>query len=162
MSEIIKALITDRSETDIIRWQMLRDKGYSKMTQAERTEWDAANMKGAYNASDLNRVGEALNYMRDRLAEASYISPYAFTAKTDWTAGNVPTAADLTFYLNCVSQIREAFSRYAATPPTPIDKGSLNYVEANNIEQIIVDVSTLLNNMLDARYFCGDIFSGEI
>lgn len=162
MSEIIKSLVTDRTEGDVLHWRKLRDKGYSAMTEAERGEWDAANMKGAYNVSDLNRVGAALNYMRGVLSEASYISPYAFTAKANWTASDVPTAADLTNYLDYVSQIREAFSRYVSTPPTPPNIGALNYIEANNIEQIIVDVFTLLNNMLSARYYCGDIFSGEV
>lgn len=162
MSEIIKSLITDRSGADFLHWQTLRNKGYAAMTEAERAEWDAGNMKGAYNVSDLNRVGSALNYMRDRLSEASYISPFAFTAKTDWVASDMPTAADLANYLGYVSQIREAFSRYANTPPTPPNIGALNIQEANNIEQIITDVSTLLNNMLSARYFCGDIFSGEV
>lgn len=162
MSELIKSLITDRTEFEYLHWRMLRDKGYAAMTETERTEWDAGTMKGAYNVSDLNRVGAALNYMLERLSEASYISPYAFTAKANWTAADIPTAADLTFYLDCVSQIREAFSVYATTPATPEDIGALNYTEANNIEQIIVDVFTLLNNMLAARFYCGDIFTGEI
>ena len=131
------------------------------MTDAERAEWDAGTLKGAYNVGDLNRVGAALNYMRDCLAEASYISPYAFTARTNWTRGDMPNAADLTHYLNCVSLIREAFSRYDATPPTPKDRGALSWQEANDIEKILVDVYTLLNNMLFARFHCGDIYSGE-
>lgn len=161
MSEIIKSLVTDRVAFDVTRWRQLRDKGYLAMTDAERAEWDAGTLKGAYNVSDLNRVGAALNYMRDRLIEASYIAPNAFTAKTTWAVSDMPTAADLTNYLNYVSQIREAFSRYANTPPVPPDIGALNYIEANNIEQIMVDVFNLLNNMLSARYYCGDIFSGE-
>lgn len=162
MSEIIKSLITDRTEGDVKHWEKLRNKGYAAMTDAERAEWDAGTMKGAYNVSDLNRVGTALNYMCDRLAEASYISPYAFTAKTDWAAADIPTAADLTNYLNYVSQIREAFSRYANTPPTPENIGALDYQDANDIEKILVDVNTLLTNMIAALFYCGDIYSGEV
>jgi hypothetical protein len=162
MSELIKSLVTDRTEYDFLHWQLLRDKGYAAMTEAERTEWNAGTLKGAYNVSDLNRVGAALNYMRDRLAEASYISPYAFTAKTNWARTDMPNSADLTYYLNCVSQIREAFSVYATTPPTPRDRGALSWQEANDIEKIFIDVEKLLNNMLAARFHCGDVFSGEI
>lgn len=158
----LQNLITDRSEYDYLHWRKLRDKGYAAMTETERVEWDTGTLKGAYNVSDLNRVGAALNYMLERLSEASYISPYAFNAKANWAATDMPKAADLTYYLDCVSQIREAFSVYAKTPPTPPNTGALNYIEANNIEQIIVDVFTLLNNMLSARYYCGDVFSGEI
>lgn len=162
MSELIKSLVTDRSAYDFAYWKRLRDKGYAAMTETERADWNAGTLKGAYNVSDLNRVGAALNYMRDRLADASYISPYAFTAKMDWTAADMPSATDLTYYLNCVSQIREAFSVYAATPPTPTDRGALSWQEANDIEKILVDVYTLLTNMIAARFHCGDIYSGEV
>ena len=162
MSELIKSLITDRTAYDFSHWKRLRDKGYAAMTEDERAEWDAGTLKGAYNVYDLNRVGSALNYMRDRLAEASYISPYAFTAKTNWVRSDMPNATDLTYYLDCVSQIREAFSVYVATPPTPQDRGALSWQEANDIEKILFDVDELLKNMLAARFHCGDVFSGEI
>ena len=163
MSFDFKKLVTDRTEADVKRWEMLRDKGFVNMTETERAEWLAGDMKGAYNKGDLNRVGEALNYLRDRLTEAGYISYQTnFTAKTNWTVASIPTAADLTHYLKCVSNIREAMAQFATTPPTPTDTGALNYTEANNIEKILIDVETLINNMLAARYCCGDIFAGEI
>lgn len=156
------SLITDRTLADVVRWRSLRDTGYSNMTEAERAEWDAGNMKGAYNASDLNRVGAALNYLRDRLAEASYLPPSVFTAKTDWTAADIPRAADLTAYLGYVSTIREAMAQFATTPQTPADTGGLDYQEANNIEKILLDVDRLITNMLAARYLCGELYSGEV
>ncbi len=102
-------LITDRTLADYLRWKTLRDKGWANMTEEERTEW-AGDMKGAYNASDLNRVGSALNYLRDRLTAAGYLSGEEFTAKTDWSVKDVPTGADLTYYLKCVSVIRGVLS----------------------------------------------------
>lgn len=133
------------------------------MTDAERAEWLAGKMKGAYNKDDLNRVGQCLNYLRDRLADAGYMSySTTFTAKTNWTISSIPTAEDLTYYLRCVLTIREAMSQFEDTPPAPADTGALNYTEANNIEKILIDVETLINNMLAARYYCGDIFAGEI
>jgi len=159
---MINTLVTDRTAADLARWLDLRNKGYAKMTEAERAEWDAGNMKGAYNVSDLNRVGAALNYLRDRLAEASYLSQVAFVAKTDWTATDVPTASDLFSYLRYVSIIREALAQYATTPATPSYTGGLDYQEANDIERILLDVDMLINNMLAARYYCGELYSGEV
>lgn len=69
MSMIIDTLITDRTAADVARVHELAVKGYAGMTAAELAElaeW-LAGMKGAYNAVDLNRVGTALNYLRDRL-----------------------------------------------------------------------------------------------
>lgn len=131
------------------------------MTSAERTEW-AAGMKGAYKETDLNRVGGALNDLRDRLVEAHYLSPNAFAAKTSWTAGEVPTGADLTHYLFCVSAIRDAMAQFPTTPPTPEDTGGLSIQEANDIEQIALDIDQLIKNMLAARYYSGDLYSGEV
>lgn len=156
-------LITDRTAADLKHWEYLRDKGFANMTEPEKAEWLAGNLKGSYHSADLNRVGAALNYLRDRLNEAGYMSyQTTFTAKTNWTAASIPTAAELTHYLKCVSIIREAMAQYETTPPVPIDTGALNIDEANNIEKILIDVETLINNMLNARFFCGEVYAGEI
>lgn len=163
MSFDFTTLITDRTPDDVKRWEYLRDKGFADMTDAERAEWLAGDMKGAYNKGDLNRVGEALNYLHDRLNAAGYITyNNTFTARTNWTVASIPTAADLTHYLKCVSSIREAMATFATTPPAPTDTGALDYIEANNIELILGDVEILINNMLAARHYSGDLFAGEI
>lgn len=163
MSFDFNTLITDRTAEDVSRWEYLRNKGFANMTEEERAEWLADDMKGAYHKGDLNRVGEALNFLRDKLTKAGYMSyQTTFTAKTNWTVASIPTAADLTHYLKCVSNIREAMTQFATTPTTPTNTGALNFEEANNIEQILIDVETLINNMLAARHYCGDVFAGEI
>lgn len=157
------SLITDRTAADYERFEYLRNKGYANMTAEEKAEWDSGTMKGAYNKADLNRVGECLNYLHSRLAEAGYItSQTTFTAKTNWTITSIPTATDLTYYLFCVSSIRGALSVWKNTPPAPADTGTLSIEESNNIEKIMIDVETLINNMLAARLYCGDIYAGEI
>ena len=159
----IYGLITDRTAEDVSRWLTLRNKGYANMTAEEKAEWNTGQMKGAYNPPyDMNRVGFALNYLRDRLVEARYLKAGVFTAKEDWTAADIPTAADLTNYLKYVSVVREALPRYSTTPPTPVYSGGLNYQEANDIEKILVDVDQLITNMLAARYFSGELYSGEV
>lgn len=152
-------LITDRTTADVARWLELRNKGYERMTEAERAEW-GAGMKGAYNYTDLNRVGAAMNYIRDRLVEAHYMCDVV--SKTDWTAADIPTVADLTAYLDKVACIRETLAQLPTTPATPKNSGGLDYQEANNIEQILLDVDLLITNMLAARYFCGELYSGEV
>lgn len=163
MSVDFTTLVTDRTAADVQRWKSLRDKGFANMTATEQAEWKAGNMKGAYNTGDLNRVGEILNYLHDRLVDANYITyQTTFTARTNWAATSIPTADDLTHYLWCVSVIREAMAQFETTPPAPEDTGALNYTEANNIEKILLDVETLINNMLAARHFCGDVYAGEL
>lgn len=163
MSFDFNTLITDRTAEDVRRWESLRNKGFENMTEEERAEWLADDMKGAYHKGDLNRVGEALNELHNKLLQAGYITyQTTFTAKTNWTVASIPTADDLKHYLKSVGVIREALTQFANTPPTPTNTRALNYEEANNIEKILSDVETLINNMLATRYFCGDIFAGEI
>ena len=154
-------LITDRSANDVARWKELRNKGWSQMTAAERAEW-LAPMKGSYNATDLNRVGAALNYVRNRLVEYAYLPANTVTARADWTVAEIPTREELTKYLGYVSAVRGAFSRLPSTPSVPTDAARLTFREANDIEQIIFDVDLLLTNMVSAWYFSGDLYSGEL
>lgn len=154
-------LITDRTYADYARWRTLRDKGFEDMTETERAEW-SGTMKGAYNYTDLNRVGSVLNCLRDRLTAAGYLGGNEFNAVTNWTAGQIPTAAQFTAYLGAVETIRAAMSRKATTPRTPEDTGSLDIQGANDIESILLDIEELINKMLATRNFCGELYSGEI
>ena len=154
--------ITDRTQHDVLRWRQLRDKGLAKMTAAELAEWFSGTMRGAYNVSDLNRVGLALNVIRDRLAATGYVSPNAYNAKADWETGDTFTASDVAYYLAAVKTVREAVTQYKTTPPAPTDSGALDYVEANNIERILLDVNHIIDNLTAAFFFLGDVQSGEI
>ena len=158
---MLENLITDRTQADFERWRTLRDKGYANMTAEERIEF-AGDMKGAYNASDLNRVGAALNYLRGRLTAAGYIRGDEFSARANWERKEIPTGAQFTAYIKAVETIRAAMSRKATTPQTPADVGGLDIQGANDIEQILLDVEELINNMLAARFFCNELYSGEV
>jgi hypothetical protein len=156
-------LVTDRTASDFAYWLELRNKGFDKMSATEKTRWETGNMKGAYNAGDLTRVGTALNYLRDRLNTCGYITyPMWFEARTDWNDASIPTSTDLTHYLKCVATIREAIAQAPTTPPTPTDTGALNYNEANDIEKILYSTETLINNMIAALFFCNDLYCGEV
>lgn len=158
---MLENLITDRTQADFERWRTLRDKGFAKMTAEERAEF-AGDMKGAYNASDMNRVGGALNYVRDRLTAAGYLFGSEFEARENWAANEIPTAEQLTAYLKAVEVIRAAMSRYATTPATPGNSGGLTISQANDIERILLDVDELITKMRAARYFFNDLYCGEI
>lgn len=158
---MLEHLITDRTQADFERWRTLRDKGFANMTDAEREEF-SGDMKGAYNASDLNRVGAALNYLRGRLTGAGYLRGDEFTARATWAVGEIPTGEQLTYYLKAVETIRAAMSRKETTPQTPADIGALDIQGANDIESILLDIEELINNMLAARHFLGELYSGEI
>ena len=66
------------------------------MTDSEKAEW-SAGMKGAYNATDLNRVVAALNYIASRLNSCG-IRINVFP-KIDWQVADIPSPEQMTAYL---------------------------------------------------------------
>ena len=158
---MLENLITDRTLSDVQRWLYLRNKGYDKMTAAEKTEWNNG-LKGAYNITDLNRVGNALKYLQNRLVEAGYLVGIEFTPKTDWNGTETITTADFAEYINAVATVRGALSRLSTTPPAPPNTGSLDFQGANDIEQILIDVEYLINKMQEKPLYCGELYTGEI
>ena len=152
-------LITDRTAADVERYLTLRNKGFANLTAAEKTEW-LSNMKGAYNYTDLNRVEEAVGYVADKLRERGY--RVDITAGKTWTMTSLPTLSDMNTYLNNIKVIRSAFATLSTTPQAPSTIKGFTYKEANAIEQILIDVDQLLENMMSAWFFSGDLFSGEV
>lgn len=144
MSTIIDTLITDRTQADVERVKALAAKGYAGMTAAELAEW-LAGMKGAYNASDLNRVGTALNYLAVRLASICGKS-ITWTAKTDWTVTDIPADSQAETYRRQIQDIRDALAYPAGTPDAP-QLGRLTYTDANNIERILKLCEDLIVNV---------------
>ena len=152
-------LITDRTQEDVDRVATLAQKGYAALTDDEKTEWDAG-LKGAYNATDLNRVGSAVNYVAGRLNTRGY--NLMVTPKIDWTVTDIPTPDQMKTYLTDVAAIRTAIAVYASTPDVPADMEKLTFAEANDIEKILLDVDALITNMMAAWYYTGDLYSGEV
>lgn len=144
MDTVIDTLITDRTEADVERARGLAAKGFSAMTADERAEW-LAGMKGAYNASDLNRVGTALNYLTARLNPVCGRS-ITWTAKTDWSVTDIATASQAAEYRQQIQDIRDALAYPAGTPDAP-ELNRLTYTGANDIERILVLCEELIVNV---------------
>lgn len=128
----------------------------------DRTAEDVANKtaKGFYNASDLNRVGAAVQYVAERFAAQGYA--VAVSPKTDWLASDIPTASDLETYRQNIATLRAPIAVMKSTPETPETMRFLDYIKANNIEQILLDLDTLLTNAALAWYQSGEIYAGEV
>lgn len=138
------------------------------MTDRTAADVAAQNAKGTYNAADLNRVGEAMNYVADRLRAAGYdphISP-----KTDWKDDDWVDQAAQAVYLGDLAELRKQFAMLESTPEVPPrilatgirTNDGLTYVWANNIEQILLDIDALLTNIAAGWLYSGEIYSGEV
>ena len=142
--------------------------GLHLVTDRTQADVDAGNAKGTYNASDLNRVGAAMNYVADRLRAAGYdphISP-----KTDWKDDDWVDPAAQAVYLGDLAELRKQFAMLESTPAVPPrilatgirTNDGLTHTWANNIEQILVDIDALLTNIATGWLYSGEIYSGEV
>lgn len=155
----IDSLITDRTEVDAERVKTLAAKGWRKMTEAERTEY-LAPMKGAYNASDMNRVGSAVEYLAGRFEGQGYA--VSVEPRTNRTTLDAPTEADCADYLGDVAALRRKIGVKPTTPALPTTMRGLTTDGANAIEQVLVDLDELLTNAEKAWFYSDEIYSGEV
>lgn len=132
---IIDTLITDRTQADVEYVKALTLKWLDgTITNAEKAEW-LAGLKGAYNYTDLNRVGEAVAYVANVLNQSGRsVSP---VAKRNWTVADVPTAGQMNSFLNDLTLLKNNVSGVPYAVPSTMD--NLDYQRANLIEQIILE-----------------------
>ena len=63
-----------------------------------------------------------------------------------WYEDDIPTLSLMTAYLNNVSALRAVLTLFATTPEPPASMTALNFVAANNIEQILVDIENVITS----------------
>ncbi len=113
-----------------------------------------------YNVADLNRVGKAVQYIARRIAEQGYA--ITVRPKTDWTEADIPTPAQMQRYLTDIGTIRAALAVMPSTPEAPASMAGLTYTDANDIEQILLDVDALITKLISAYYYSGELIAGEV
>jgi len=113
-----------------------------------------------YNASDLNRVGQAIQYICDELYSRGYevhVSP-----KTNWVEADIPLPSQMNHYLEDLRKIRAVLTQPSTTPAAPPDMEQLVYTEANDIESILFITNKLMEWMDSIYFYAGDLFAGEV
>ena len=190
---VIDTLIFDRTLGDVLRVKTLADIARTRgLTAEELDEWNAAVVRGAYNASDINRVGEAIEYTDAYLSEVqSIIDAYRiergvaddvyFDAQvadpsemiapwTDYTISEPPIMASNVLRTFRAAQVMAERVRIPYTAP---DISRLTYQDANRVERMIFDAyhyaaekeitrKDAAERMAKAWYHADDLFCGEI
>ena len=128
----------------------------------DRTAEDVAQKtaKGFYNATDLNRVGSAVEYVAGRFQALGYDCPGSI--KKDWSESDTPTASQMETYRQNIATLRRQIAVMQSTPETPETIRQLNYIRANNIEQILLDLDALIDKLMKSWYFSGELYAGEV
>lgn len=160
------SLITDRTAADVERAQYLNDlwvAGEFLGTDEEYVEW-FSDLKGAYNAGDLNRVESAAAYLASVLQglpvelreyaanldvawDTFYDVPYnpgeySLSTKTNWEENEIQTPQDMARYLENVKKLRSALDY--ATDALPTSMNNLRFQGANAIEKALLGLETAI------------------
>lgn len=166
---VIDTLIFDRTQADVDRVYALKQKiltdGLTSLTAEEKAEY-MGGMRGAYNATDLNRVGQAVSYLADRFTDLPgeleayreekgvaddelYHVPYdpstvVVSPKQNWTVADIPTNSQVQTYLNNLLVLRRQLVLPADAPMVPTSLNNLTFDTANQIEYLLWLVNAAL------------------
>lgn len=132
----------------------------SLITDRTRADVENETDKGFYNATDLNRVGAAVEYIAGRFTALGYACPV--TVKKDWLTSDAPTQRQMETYRQNIVTLRGQIAVMQSTPNAPASMAGLNYVRANDIEQILLDLDALIDKLIKSWYFSGDLYAGEV
>lgn len=158
MSFDFSSLIKNRSQADLEALEDLLSTPLTIWTAGQIAAFNAAMMKGAYNTSDLNRVTACVNYIAETFEAYGYSANVEtiLIEHTDgsvsdvWETGDTPTQSQMTQYLANVRSLKEVITTAQYSVDLPQDVALLTYVGANNIEQILSEINTLILQMLAA------------
>lgn len=146
--------VYDRTQEDVLRVARLNEKYLNlKITKEERDEW-LAGIKGALNASDLQRIE-----WNTRLIGELELLRLTLSVK-EWERPDIPRVSDFTRLLDNVRQIRESGMTLPDTPQVP--EHPLNtYQKWNDIERIMYDATCMYVRNVRSFNYCGEISAGE-
>lgn len=109
-----------------------------------------------YGYRDMNRVGEAMEYVAERLRACGF--SISGTARTDFTRTDFPSVAEFERYIGVLRQLKSATALPLTSPPVPVvgaAKDYMTYDEANDIERILLDINQSIDYMASAYRHCG-------
>lgn len=140
-------MVTDRTAADVSALAAIKTKinktGFETLTAAEQARWAA--FKGAYTATDINRVEAAVASLQTWMLEVGY-GDSSLTTKT-WTKTELPPAAEMDRILANVKALTEIFTTPPSAAGLPSDITLLGWAEANAIEQVLADLEVYIDNL---------------
>lgn len=149
-------LITDRTQADVDAVKALAGLSWDNFTAEEKIFW-AGIIRGAYNNTDMNRVGTAQEYLTGWLLQYGYLPITA--PKLDWTQDDAPEVSELDTFLSGTASI--AAQLPFVEEDLPPDMAGLTFGGANAIEAALVAVDAVRPLMDKSFIYFGEGFAGE-
>ena len=141
---------------------------YTKLI-TDRTDADIGSdeLRGSYDFRALNRVTAAMKDLESRLEATGYtpvnIKHLDGTISTVWDEHDEDIRSpQLEAYRSNIKALRNSIAMLLNTPEIPQSMELLDYIKANNIEQILVDIDILIQSMRHSRLYAGQplLFGG--
>lgn len=117
------------------------------------------NIKGAYNNADMNRVENNTGYLSVILNSLRYYT--SMIIKDDWERVDIPNLSDAERYLNNIQILIDAFYVLSSTPTLPDDLNNFSFEEANAIEQILLDINSIMIATQESYRYAGTFYAGS-
>lgn len=153
-------LITDRVQADLDQLKaILRRFAAGTETEADWAAMNNPSQRGAYNDTDLNRVGAAISLLTESLNSQGY--NLTTNPRTDWAEADIPTATPMAAYLADVATIFQA--RLVQEPYITLtaSMAGLTLAGANNIEWALVCVDAVTPVARKSYIYSGEAMAGE-
>lgn len=74
----------------------------------------------------------------------------------------LPPPAEFERYLQNVQKIRDVLPAGSDMPAVPASMENLQVYEANDIEQILLNIEQIITNISKAWYYSGETYAGEV
>lgn len=139
---------------------MITDRTIEDVEYAKANPTSAKDLKGAYNNSDLNRVEAKVEELYNILKGYSYDAEIEII-KTDWLKTDFFTPNDGARYIGNIRKLISSYFIKNDTPSLPSTMEMLTYEDANAIEQILVDIESLIKNMEQVFVYSSVANSGQ-
>lgn len=114
--------------------------------------------KGAYNASDVNRVSDAAQRVKMLLSPLGYST--ADVSDYRWSSNEVPTAEEMTAYYRSAAG-QDVLNYAAAKEKLPGSVKNLDYTGANVIEMMLRLTGRAAERIPEGYIYSGEIYGGD-
>jgi hypothetical protein len=119
---------------------------------------NATPNKGALNFQDLNRIESNCAYLSAQLNAYGYNQ--SIMVKTNWMVQDFPYQEDIDRIRNNINTLITVYYKLQYSPDIHY-WDSLDWNDANSLEQNIKNIDTLLQRMISGFRYSGTFYSGQ-
>ena len=149
-------MITDRTLNDVTEAKKIRASKIQKFIELTDEE-TAIVEKGLITLNTLNRIEIKQAEVDSMLYRMGYTG--GEIVNKYWSNATYFNEYDLQRIVDNVATLRKKFFVVADTPRNP--KSRFDYIEFNNIEKILVDIETMIDDMKSYYRECDTFYCGE-